>query len=192
MLLGGLLLAFGRRLFWLFVGAVGFVAGARFAERFLPNQPDDVIIIFCLVVGLLSAVLAVTLRKIALGVAGFLAGGYLLTQLLSAGGQLHMQFAGAHGDFTPWMAFLVGGLAGALLMNAVFNWTLIVLSSLGGAAIICESLRTSPQIVSAVFTVLAILGVVVHWIIPASNLHFARKCDCRAGVPACRVMTAAL
>ena len=162
MLLGVLLLAFGRRLFWLFVGAVGFVAGARFAERFLPGQPDDVIIIFCLVVGVLSALLAVALRKVALGIAGFLAGGYLLTQLLGAGGQMHVQFAGANGDFTPWMAFLVGGIAGALLMNAVFTWTLIVLSALGGAAIICESLHAAPQIVSAVFTGLAIVGVMLQ------------------------------
>ena len=159
MLLGVLLLGFGRRLFWLFVGAVGFVAGARFADRFLPGQPDDVIIVFCLVVGLLSAIMAVTLRKIALGAAGFLAGGYLLTQLLAVGGQMPGQLAGAHGDFAPWMAFLVGGLAGALLMNAVFTWTLIVLSSLCGAALVCESLRTTPQIVSAAFTVLAIIGV---------------------------------
>ena len=57
------------------------------------------------------------------------------------------------------MAFLVGGLAGALLMNIVFTWTLIVLSSLGGAALICESFHAAPQIISAVFTVLAILGV---------------------------------
>ena len=160
-LLGVLLLSFGRRLFWLFVGAVGFVAGARFAERFLPGQPDDVIIIFCLVVGVLGAIMAVILRKIALGIAGFLAGGYLLTQLLAASGQMHFQFAGGGpADFSPWMAFLVGGLAGALLMNAVFNWTLIVLSALCGAALICESLRAAPQITSAVFTVLAILGVV--------------------------------
>ena len=74
-LLGMVLLAFGRRLFWLFVGAVGFVAGARFADRFLPGQTEDVYVIFCLIVGAVSAVLAVTLRKIALGVAGFLAGG---------------------------------------------------------------------------------------------------------------------
>lgn len=161
--LGLVLLVFGRRLFWLFVGAIGFVGGARFAERFLPGQPDDVIIIFCLIVGVISAILAVTLRKVALGVAGFLAGGYLLTQLLFASSQMHVQFAGhAPGDFAPWMAFVVGGLAGALLMNAVFTWTLIVLSALGGAAIICESLHATPQLVSVVFTILAILGVVLQ------------------------------
>ncbi len=163
-LLGMVLLAFGRRLFWLFVGAVGFVAGARFADKFLPGQSEDVYVIFCLIVGAVSAVLAVTLRKIALGVAGFLAGGYLLMQLLAAGTSAHVQFAGsAAGDFAPWMAFVVGGLAGALLMNAVFTWTLIVLSSLCGAAVVCESLHNvAPPVVSAVFTGLAILGVVIQ------------------------------
>ena len=161
-LIGLLLLAFGRRLFWLFVGAVGFVGGIRFADRFLQGQPDDVVIIFALIVGLLSAVLAVAVRKAALGAAGFLAGGYLLTQLLAVSGQQAVIFSPDAGQVAPWITFLVGGLLGAVLMNVLFVWTLIVLSSLGGAALVCESLQTSPQIISAVFAILAILGVLIQ------------------------------
>ncbi len=162
LLVGLLLLACGRRLFWLFVGAVGFVGGIRFADRFLQGQPDETVIIFALVVGLLSAVLAVTLRKAALGAAGFLTGGYLLTQLLAVSGQQATIFASDAGQAAPWITFLVGGLLGAVLMNVLFAWTLIVLSALGGAALVCESVHNSPQILSAAFAVLTILGVLIQ------------------------------
>ena len=162
-LVGLLLLVFGRRLFWLFAGAVGFVAGIRFADQFLQRQPEEVVIIFSLVVGLLSAVLAVAVRKLALGAAGFLAGGYLLTQALAVSGQQAAVFANGAGPFAPWITFLFGGLLGAVLMNILFTWTLIVLSTLGGAALVCESLRGgSPQVVWAVFTVLVVLGVLIQ------------------------------
>ncbi len=161
-LVGLLLLVFGRRLFWLFVGVVGFVGGIRFADRFLQGRPDDFIIMFALVVGLLSAVLAVVLRKAALGAAGFLAGGYLLTQGLAVSGQQAAIFSNDIGQAAPWITFLVGGLLGAVLMNVLFTWTLILLSSMGGAALVCESLPSSPQITSAAFAILAILGVLIQ------------------------------
>ena len=44
-------------------------------------------------------------------------------------------------------------------MNVLFTWTLIVLSALGGAALVCESLHAGSQIATAAFTVLAVAGV---------------------------------
>ena len=162
LLVGALLLTLGRRLFWLFVGAVGFVVGMRLADRFLPGQPDETVIVFSLIVGALGAGLALAVRKVAVGAAGFLAGGYLLVQLLAVSGQQHAIFAEGGGQFAPWLTFLVGGLLGAVLMNVLFNWTLIVLSAMGGAALVCESLHATPQVASAVFTVLVIAGVLVQ------------------------------
>ena len=160
LLLGVLLLLLGRRLFWLFVGAVGFVAGLRLSEHLLPGKPDDVVIVFSLVVGLIAAVLAVVLRRIALAAAGFLAGGYLLMQLLAAAGQAA---PGPTGDLAPWVVFAVGGLIGAVLMNVLFDWTLIILSAVGGAALICECVHNvNGQIITAIFTALAILGVLAQ------------------------------
>ncbi len=164
-LLGLLLLAFGRRLFWLFVGAVGFVAGIRFADHFMQGRPDETVVIFALVVGFISAIMAVALRKLALGTAGFLVGGYLLMTLLAATGEEH-QIALAVGSggqqLAPWLAFLVGGLVGALLMNVLFIWTLIVLSSMSGAALICESLRFNSQTISVIFMLLVFAGVLAQ------------------------------
>ncbi len=159
-LLGTLLLLLGRRLFWLFVGVVGFVGGLRLSEQILPGRPDDVVIAFSVVVGLVAAVLAIALRRIALGVAGFLAGGYLLVQLLAVTAQSAPQTAGG---LAPWAVFLVGGLVGAVLMNVVFDWTLIILSAMGGAALICECVHgLNGQLMTAIFTALVILGVLAQ------------------------------
>ena len=165
LLLGVLLLAFGRRLFWLFVGAVGFVAGVQFANHFMQGIADETVVIFSLVVGLISAILAVTLRKIALGAVGFLVGGYLLMTGLSATGgehQVALAVGGGGQQLAPWLAFLVGGLLGAVLMNAVFVWTLIVLSSMSGAALICESLRLGSQTITILFTILVLVGILAQ------------------------------
>lgn len=158
-LVGALLLVLGRRLFWLFVGAVGFVAGVRFADRFLQGYPDQTVIIFSVAVGLISMGLAIVLRKIALAVAGFLAGGYFLFELATA---YPAAFPVEQMNGFPLIAFLVGGLIGALLINLVFNWTLIVLSSLGGASLICESLHLDPQLETILFAALAIAGVLAQ------------------------------
>ncbi len=158
-LVGALLLVLGRRLFWLFVGAVGFVAGVRFADRFLQGQPEQTIIIFSAVVGLISMGLAILLRKIALAVAGFLAGGYFFLELATTyPAALPLQQISGF----PLLAFLAGGVIGALLINFVFNWTLIVLSSLLGASLICESLHLDAQLNTVLFAALTIAGVLAQ------------------------------
>ena len=185
LLLGVVLLAFGRKLFWVFVGAVGFVAGMRFAERFPNLVPDDMAIMYSIIAGVVCAAMAVAIRKVAVAAAGFFAGGYFLVQLLnvSAGGAALPAPGQA---VAPWVLFLVGGVIGAVLMNIVFNWTIIVLSSIGGATLICETLTANheavhralsfysgvkkhgddnaldPHLVSVVFTVLVIVGVLVQ------------------------------
>ncbi|HET9907453.1 MAG TPA: hypothetical protein VFQ23_12445, partial [Anaerolineales bacterium] len=79
-LLGGALLLAGRKLFWLFVGAIGFVTGLQFATSFWQG-PDNLALVFGLIVGVIFALLAVFLQSIAIGIAGFFAGGYVLTAL---------------------------------------------------------------------------------------------------------------
>lgn len=152
-IIGILLLTLGRKLFWLFVGAVGFVLGIRFAAQFLPNQPDNTVILFALIVGVVGAVVAMFLKKAALGVAGFFAGGYLAWQLALYNDQ------GA--GFSPWIFFLVGGLVGGALMNTFFTWAIVALSAIGGASLVCESLtmRLNQQSLSILFVVLATGGV---------------------------------
>jgi hypothetical protein len=78
------LLTLGRKLFWLFVGVAGFVLGFGLATQFLRGQPDWIVLVIALVAGLVGVLLALFLQRLAVGVAGFIAGGYILINLLNA------------------------------------------------------------------------------------------------------------
>jgi len=126
-LLGVVVLTTGRKLFWLFVGAVGFVVGIAVAQRFFGDQSELVLLGIALVMGILGTLLAVFLQRLAVGLAGFVAGGYALMVLIKA---LDLRFG------TDGLWFLVGGFIGAVLVVALFDWALIILSSLGGAGMV--------------------------------------------------------
>ena len=45
LLVGLVLLVYGRRLYWLFVAGVGFLAGLELAPRFFPDQSELVVLL---------------------------------------------------------------------------------------------------------------------------------------------------
>ena len=57
-----------------------------------------------------------------------------------------------------WAAFLVGGVVGAILMMSVFNWALIIFSSIGGAHLILRAVPADPAIASVILVALAVVG----------------------------------
>jgi len=154
LLLGIALLAAGGRLFWLFLGGVGFVFAFDFAERTIHSQPQSVILIIALVAGALGAMLAIFLQKFAVLAGGFFAGGYLLIELLKA---LGVSIGNYH-----WLLFIAGGLAGAVLMSVMFRWALIIISSLMGSVLILQNFHFGHQLSKLVFICLAILGIVIQ------------------------------
>ena len=84
-ILAGLaVLFFGRRLFWLFVGCVGFIVGFELAGDMLQGQPEWVILVIALGVGVLGAIASIFLQRVFVVVAGFFAGGYCLSTLAPA------------------------------------------------------------------------------------------------------------
>jgi len=149
---GILLLCMGRRLFWLFVAAVGFVIAGQMAEVLLAHEPQLVRLLVAAFVGLLGALVAIYVQKLAITLAGFLAGGYILMTLLDAS-TLHCP---------GWISFAIGGLIGAILMIVVFNWTLMVFSSATGAHLIVPALHLHHTMASIIFVVLCVLGVLIQ------------------------------
>lgn len=160
-ILGIALLFAGHRLFWLFVGAAGFVAGLQLATQFWQG-PELLAILVGLVVGVIFALLAIVLQGVAIGVAGFLAGGYILTVLT---GMIGLN----QGGFS-WIVYLTGGVIGLLLVIFLFDWAIITLSSLAGASLITQALPLPSGLVSVIFLVLVIAGVVIQ----GSMLHRTR------------------
>lgn len=151
-LIGAVLLCLGRKLFWLFVGALGFVMASEMTVEILKTEPAWIQVVIAVVAGSIGVILAITLQEVAIAVSGFMAGGYFLTILLQATSmRFHEQ---------SWIGFVIGGIVGALLMLWMFDPALIVLSSATGAHLILQSFHLSPALVSGLFLVLFVSGIV--------------------------------
>jgi hypothetical protein len=149
-LLGAGLLFFGRKVFWLFVAGAGFVAGLSVANSIL-QVPESIGVIIGIGIGLLAALLAVFMQHFAISLAGFLVGGYIALQFLP---MLNLEI-----NLGVWVAFIIGGILGVILVNAVLDWALISLSSLAGASLVSEALNLSKGIALVVFIALIAIGI---------------------------------
>lgn len=148
------LLGLGRKLFWVFVAALGFIAAMTLSSELLDIEAEWVVLLIGLLAGGLGAVLAITMQRVAIGLAGFLAGGYLL---LSA-----LQLVGVEPGSAAWQPFLVGGIVGAVVAFPIFEWALILVSSLVGAFVVAQSFELEGLTALAAFVVAFILGMALQ------------------------------
>lgn len=154
LILGGALLIAGRKLFWLFVGAAGFLTGMQLATRFWQGT-DLAAIIAGLVVGVIFALLAIFLQALVIGIAGFLFGGYILTTLAA---MLGIDVTGA----MTWVIYIIGGIIGFILVSVLFDWAIITLSSLAGASLVIQSFSPQGAGGGILFFILFLVGVVIQ------------------------------
>ena len=153
-LIGVVILFFGRKLFWLCVAAIGFAAGVEISSHFM-QQPNPLLsLTVAVVLGFAGALLALFLQKIAVGIAGFLAGGRFAIAIAAT-------LVFSYGQYR-WLIFLIGGIAGAILLLVLFDWTLILLSSVLGAYLIEGITALPPNGTTVLFIVLVVIGVVVQ------------------------------
>ena len=155
-LVGLVLLLSGRRLYWLFVAGIGFLTGLALAPRLLPGEPDWMILAAALLLALVGAVLAVVAQRFIVALIGVLAGGGI--------GVLLLRTLGLEGDVLTWIVYVGAGVAGLVLALALFEWGLILLSSLAGAIMIVVGVQhfttLSPGIALLVVVALALMGIV--------------------------------
>ncbi len=151
MLIGLVLVFAGRKLFWLFVACVGFASGVHFAQNIWPIHSPVPVLILAIVLGAFGAVIAIFFQKAAIVVAGFAAGGYIAMMLID-------QFTGFAVQMA-WLPYIIGGVIGAVILYAVFDWALILLSALTGAAICVQMLTFKAWIEIALFILLSVAGV---------------------------------
>lgn len=150
---GCVLLLAGRNIFWLFIMLAGFLIGAEFAEIWLQGQPMWVIISVSITVGIIGVVLSVIYQRVAFALGGFYAAGYLAIVLSAKLGI----------DPAPISAVLITGLIGSIIAWLLMDWTIIILSSLAGAAAIVNAIIASPATEAALFLALVITGILVQW-----------------------------
>ena len=153
-LIGAVVLFFGRKLFWFCVAAVGFAAGVEIAPH-LMHEPTPVLqLSVAIVFGFVGALLALFLQKVAIAIAGFLAGGKLAMALVAA--------FSVQGANYPGITFIVGGIIGAILLLSLFDWALIVMSAVVGAYLIGHTIVLPSTGSTILFVGLAVLGIVVQ------------------------------
>lgn len=151
---GLVLLFLGRKLFWLFVAIVGFLLGTFFVPQLLPGQPQSVIITISLIMGLVGILFAVLLQKMAVGVAGFIAGGYIVYSL--------MINQSVDAGQMQWLAVLAGAIIGAVLAGSMFDWALIFLTSASGAILMTQGIGLTSPVSIFVLIGLLFIGILVQ------------------------------
>jgi hypothetical protein len=153
-LIGITILFFGRKLFWLCVAAVGFAVGVEIAPLLVNESSSLLVLLIALIFGVLGALLALFLQKVAIAILGFLAGGKLATAIAAAFFVQYAQYS--------TIIFVIGGIIGAILLLALFGWALIVVSSFIGAYLIQSAIVLPPTGSTLVFIGLAMVGIFVQ------------------------------
>ena len=154
-LIFGFLLVFaGRNLFWLCVGIVGFLIGVQCATS-LGYSNAGMAMLLAFALGCLGALLAIGFEwfMVIFGV-GFLGGGYLLMKIFPSASQQ---------DAYSWLIFVVGGIVGLCLMVIIFDWTLIIISSLLGATLIVNAFHGKSISHEILFIGSMVTGIVVQY-----------------------------
>src|SRR5438034_2595490 len=153
-LIGAVVRFFGRKLFWLCVAAVGFAGGVEIAPD-LVHEPSPLLgLAIALVLGLIGALLALFLQKVAIAVLGFLAGGKLAGAIAAA-------FFVHYAHYSTFI-FVIGGLIGAILLLGLFDWALIIVSSLIGAHLIQITIVLPASGSTILFIGLVVIGILIQ------------------------------
>jgi MFS family permease len=135
----------GRKLYWLFVAAVGFTLGLTIFTDASPLAIDEQWgILLALLAGLAGAIIALFFQKLMVALAGAGAGAFLGVHLA--------KYLGA--SEWNWLAILIGVIFGAILMLIIFDWALIFLSSFIGASMLVRGeIDHSPLLFLGLFAV---------------------------------------
>ena len=159
LILGIPLLIWGRKFFWLFVGVVGFLTGLTFSHYLIPTRSENVAIIIGVILGVIGILLGIFIKKVSISITGFLVGAYLCMTLLD--------LIDLNNLVLYWLLILAGGFFGSLLVIGLFDWALVILSSLLGATLITQAafqmIRFGTQARTIIFIVLLVIGLIVQY-----------------------------
>ena len=154
--IGIALLTTGRKLFWLFMSAVGFILGRSLAQQLLIGNPAWTVIFIAVATGLVGLIFGLYAQRCAVGLAGFLMGHYALVSLGLAIGFLGTEWM--------WLALVGGGIIGTALALISLDFAFIFLTCVAGAKLIEQSIDLKPPLNFALFAVLFAVGVTIQLI----------------------------
>ncbi|GEM_PF-363227 len=149
--IGAILLLFGRKVYWLLISAAGLIAGL-WTATYIWGQPNNwPVLLIALGFALAGALACLFVQRIAISLAGFVAGAYIATTLFFADPSAL--------DAGGWIVFLAGGIFGAVLVQFLFGWALICLSSILGALLLAQAATHAPLAQNLLFVVLLVTGL---------------------------------
>ncbi len=156
-MIGFAVLVIGRQLLWVFVAGLGFTLSYLYGAQYLIGQPDWLLFLISTTMAILGAVLAYVLQRLAAGIAGFATGWYLSI--------LALRYTPIEpGQFEAFIPIIAGIICGLLVM-VFFDWAVIVLSSLAGAAIIFSGIHVNRQTEMILMISFALLGMGIQTIL---------------------------
>lgn len=147
---GVLLLLFGRKLFWLFLGIIGFLIGMKIAPMFFGDEPQWIQLVIALGMGCLGAIVAILAQRLAFALGGFFAGMYLA---LGVG-----HFFALADTNTLLLFALGGGITGAIIAALIMDTAITILACLVGAGAIVGELQLGPPMHILIFLLLTGAG----------------------------------
>jgi hypothetical protein len=156
--LGIILLTTGKKLYWLLVAVVGFFIGLALATQFIQLDPPWLIYIVALGAGIIGAVLGIFVQRLAIALVGFVVGGY---------GSIYLSgLLGIKAEPFNWMAFLIGGIIGLLLVASLLDWALYIISAWAGATLVTRTLTDgvglNENLGLVLFFVLFVAGIIIQ------------------------------
>ncbi len=156
--LGLALLAGGRKLYWLALGAIGFFGAIWFARHLPDLGAPSLGLGIGFLIGVLGAGLAILAQRMAIGLGGFVIGGavvYWSAAWLTVPTGWHPG---------PWMwAIAIGGaMLGTLFAAVMFEAALLALTSLCGALMVAKASHLGPPHESWLFLILLCAGVITQ------------------------------
>jgi len=127
-ILGFVELLFGRKLFWVFVAIGGFLIGWFLVPAIWPSLVTWQRIVIGIILAVVFALLSLLFLRVMAAIGGFF--------LFGAAAVVFIRYLGAEaaaGSGAYWLAYIIGGLIGAILIFIYLDWALVVLTSLAGA-----------------------------------------------------------
>jgi len=154
-LMGGVFLFLGRELNFLFAGGMTALFAMRLTPLLPPNLPSWGDIAFIIGMGVIAAGIALINKRVGYFLSGFVAGGYFLCDYYVP------NFTGA----PPLLPFIVGSVAGALILGLLTDWAMILVSSVVGAIYLTSLFSLGPTTRTLVTAALVIVGAVAQVLI---------------------------
>ena len=148
------LLFLGRKLYWVFVGAVGFIAVTEVVLTQFSIQQEWLVVLIGLAAGILGAVLAIFVRMAGIGLAGVLGGVYVFHAIA--------RLASIQNPTLVWVLIILGAITGLLLVLLLFDWALITISSLTGSILLTELVGIPNRYAWLMILALLAVGILVQ------------------------------